>query len=315
MRRLIRPMLCVCLPLYVISVQFLTLNEPLAAQPTVSPQRNVNVGNLRTRILTIGIEDRKPGEPVVIFQNGLGSTMATWDAVIEEVVPFAAVLAYDRPGTGESEGDSNPPTFQRVSLHLQELLSVLETPPPYVLVGHSWGGPLIQHYASEHPADVVGLVFVDPTDWTQEGIFPVDRAALSSQGFNEAQVDSLVMLRDSLVLEWQSSMDEWAADSPGVAAEWQVFKSFMSSPSAERELPLSLRVPTTILVAGRIEPLMQFPENLVTAYRASRYKSFSHLILNLPEAMLIIDTDVGHEIHVEDPTLVSEAIRRVVFHR
>jgi pimeloyl-ACP methyl ester carboxylesterase len=301
--------------LHAIAVLFLTVCGPLAAQSQASPERTVNVGGLGTRVLTIGMEDRGPGEPLVIFQNGLGATMETWDAVIQQVARFAAVLAYDRPGIGESDGDGSPLTVARVSQHLEQLLSVLTAPPPYVLVGHSWGGPLIQHYAAEHPEDVVGLVLVDPTDWTQEGIFPVDRAALADQGFNEAQVDSLVGLRDSLVPEWLSSMDEWAAGSPGVAAEWQVFKSVMSAPVAERELPPTLQVRTAVLLAGCIEPLMQFSEDLVRAYRVSRTKSFSHLILDLPESMLIVDTDAGHEIHVEDPALVSEAVRRVVFPR
>jgi pimeloyl-ACP methyl ester carboxylesterase len=298
-----------------ITVLFLALGGPASARCEVSRQRIVDVGDIRTGILTVGIEDRGPGEPLVIFQNGIGSTMETWDAVIEEVTSFAAVLAYDRPGIGASDGNRTPPTVARVSEHLQELLSVLDAAPPYILVGHSWGGPLIQHFAAEHPGDVTGLVFIDPTDWTQEGIFPIDRATLAARGFNSAQVDSLVVLRDSLVLEWESSMDEWAAQSPGIAAEWRVFKSVMFAPVAERGLPSPPPVPTAILVAGRIEPLMQFSEDLVRAYRASRYRSFSRLILDLPKSMLIVDTDSGHEIHVDDPTLVSEAIRRVIFQR
>jgi hypothetical protein len=81
---------------------------------------------------------------------------------------------------------------------------------------------------------------------------------------------------------------------------------------AERGLPSDLQVPTAILVAGRIEPLMQFSEDLVRAYRVSRYESFSRLILDLPESMLIVDTQAGHEIHAEDPALVSEVIHRFV---
>jgi pimeloyl-ACP methyl ester carboxylesterase len=298
--------------LSVITILFLALGEPLPAQCEVLQRRIVDVGGLRTGILTVGIEDRKQGEHLLIFQNGIGSTMEMWDAVIKEVASFAAVLAYDRPGIGASDSDSTRPTFVRVSEHLHQLLSVLKAAPPYILVGHSWGGPLVEHFACEHRGDVTGLIFIDPPDWTQEGIFPLDRATLAARGFNSAQVDSMVVLRDSLVLDWKSWMDEWSAQSPGIAADWQVFKSFMSAPVDERGLPSSPPVPTAILVAGRIEPMMQFSEDLVRAYRASRYRSFSRLILDLPNSMLIIDTGTGHEIPVEDPTLVSEVIRRVI---
>ena len=301
-------------PLWTCVITFLFLNSamPPPAECGASPKRIVNVGGLGTEILAVGIEDRGPAEPLVIFQNALGSTMEPWDTVLEEVTSFAAVLAYNRPGIGNSEGIERSPTAARVSGHLQELLSVLKASPPYILVGHSWGGPLILHFAGDHPRDVMGLVLIDPPDWTEEGLFPIDTMTLAAQGFDSAQIDSLVIRRDSLVLEWESSMEEWAAKSPGIAAEWHAFKSFMCKTLDERGMPSLPPVPITILVAGRVEPMMLFSEDMVRAYRASRYLSYSRLILNLKKSMLIIDTDAGHEIHVDNPALVSEAIRRYV---
>ena len=302
------------LRMFAIAFLFMHLGGSLPAQCEVLQKRILEVGELHTEILATGIENRKPGKPLVIFQNALGSTLETWDTVFEEVASFAPVLTYNRPGIGTSDGSGSPPTVARISKHLQELLSVLKAPPPYILVGHSWGGPLILHFAGEHPEEVIGLVLIDPPDWNQEGIFPVDRATMAAQGYDSAQVDSLILRRDSLVLEWESSMEQWAVNSPGIAAEWHVFQSFMSTPLVERGMPSSPPVPITILVAGRVEPLMQFSEDMVRAYRASRYQSFSRLILNLKNSMLIIDTDAGHEIHVDNPTLVSEAIRRFILH-
>ena len=53
---------------------------------------------------------------------------------------------------------------------LHALLAAANIPPPYVLVGHSFGGLSIRAYASSHPEDVAGLVFVDPAhpeDWRE----------------------------------------------------------------------------------------------------------------------------------------------------
>jgi pimeloyl-ACP methyl ester carboxylesterase len=63
-----------------------------------------------------------------------------------------------------------PRTVGRIAAELHELLSAAEVPPPYVLVGHSFGGLSIRAYASRHPDDVAGLVFVDPAhpeDWRE----------------------------------------------------------------------------------------------------------------------------------------------------
>jgi len=38
-------------------------------------------------------------------------------------------------------------------------------PPPYLLVRHSWGGPLVRAFSGLFPKDVAGLVLVDPTDF------------------------------------------------------------------------------------------------------------------------------------------------------
>ena len=43
-------------------------------------------------------------------------------------------------------------------------MGILDVDPPYVLVGHSWGGPLILYYAGRYPHDVVGMVYLDPTE-------------------------------------------------------------------------------------------------------------------------------------------------------
>jgi pimeloyl-ACP methyl ester carboxylesterase len=44
---------------------------------------------------------------------------------------------------------------------LHALLQNAKVPPPYVLVGHSLGGIYVRMYASQFPADVVGMILVE----------------------------------------------------------------------------------------------------------------------------------------------------------
>src|SRR5262245_17966452 len=46
---------------------------------------------------------------------------------------------------------------------LHALLEAAKIAPPYILVGHSYGGLLVRLYTAEYPKDVIGLVLVDPT--------------------------------------------------------------------------------------------------------------------------------------------------------
>ena len=101
--------------------------------------RVVDVLGTPTRVLTLGLEHRSSGEPVILLQSGAGTGLegwGDWPLALSESLP---VLGYDRPGLGQSPFDGVDPTPQRVATDARELLDVLQIAPPYLLVGHSWG--------------------------------------------------------------------------------------------------------------------------------------------------------------------------------
>ena len=75
-----------------------------------------------------------------------------------------------------------PRTAGRIAGELGELLHRGDVPPPYVLVGHSFGGLVMRLFASRHPADVAGLVLIEPAipeEWSDPG---PDARALAARG-------------------------------------------------------------------------------------------------------------------------------------
>jgi pimeloyl-ACP methyl ester carboxylesterase len=128
--------------------------------------RLVDVDGIAIRVRTAGFDNRKPGQPAIVFESGASAPLETWDSVLPAVALFAPVVAYDRAGTGESAWDGLPPTPDRVATRLNRLLSTIAVHPPYVLVGHSWGGALVRYFAGQHPRDLVGVLYIDPTDTT-----------------------------------------------------------------------------------------------------------------------------------------------------
>jgi pimeloyl-ACP methyl ester carboxylesterase len=115
--------------------------------------------------------------PVVVFDAALGASSISWTLVQPEVASFARACTYDRAGFGWSDAGPMPRTAARIAGELHALLTRAGEPPPYVLVGHSFGGLVMRMFAARHPDLTAGLVLVDPAhpeDWLDPS--PQERA-------------------------------------------------------------------------------------------------------------------------------------------
>lgn len=97
----------------------------------------------------------------VILEAGAGDFSVDWSVVQPLVAPFARVCSYDRAGAGWSDLGPRPRTMRQQVWELHSLLEMAGEKPPYVLVGHSYGGWLARLFAEKYPADVSGLVLVE----------------------------------------------------------------------------------------------------------------------------------------------------------
>jgi pimeloyl-ACP methyl ester carboxylesterase len=102
------------------------------------------------------------GDATVVFESGFGNDWSPWEPVANEVSAEARVFAYSRPGYGQSDSSEDPRDASHIVENLRALLARHGFAPPYVLVGHSFGGAYMELFAKEHPDEVVGLVLVDP---------------------------------------------------------------------------------------------------------------------------------------------------------
>jgi pimeloyl-ACP methyl ester carboxylesterase len=101
------------------------------------------------------------GSPTIVLEAGLGGDHRNWSAVVPGLARTTRTCTYDRAGLGFSAAAGPRRTAREELADLQALLAAAHLTPPYVLVGHSYGGLLVHEYASAHPHDVVGVVLVD----------------------------------------------------------------------------------------------------------------------------------------------------------
>ena len=106
---------------------------------------------------------KKNNKPTVVMDAGYGDYSKAWDSVIGELSEITEVLVYDRAGLGKSGKSPSRRTSREMVKELKEMLFGLNIKPPYILVGHSFGGVNVSVYAHEYPEEVAGLVLVDST--------------------------------------------------------------------------------------------------------------------------------------------------------
>lgn len=124
-----------------------------------APGRLVDVGGRRLHVLTESGEGRDG--PSIILECGMGAPSEVWTWICRGITEFAPTLVYDRAGLGRSDAARRPRSAELATDDLNHVLSAEELPGPYILVGHSYGGLLIRHFAHRYPDRVAGLVFVD----------------------------------------------------------------------------------------------------------------------------------------------------------
>ena len=146
----------------------------LAAASVGATVQNVNAVRVQDAYPTPGttyasnghrlhLDCRGNGGPTVVLFNGLGEFSASWSRITDAVGSTTRVCAYDRAGQGWSEDAASPQDGVTAAADLHAVLASAGEQGPYVLVGHSMGGPYAMTYAAEYPEQVAGMVLLDST--------------------------------------------------------------------------------------------------------------------------------------------------------
>ena len=138
--------------------------------------RLVDVSGRRLFVHTKG-----SGGPVVVILPGAGAIGLDYLNVFERIAEHSATVLYDRGGTGWSDAADLPRSAPEVVDELRALLEALGAAPPYLLVGHSLGGAFARHFAQRFPAEVAGLLLLDPAHEELDAHYPQEVRELFAQ--------------------------------------------------------------------------------------------------------------------------------------
>lgn len=273
-----------------------------SASETLEDGRSIEIAPGRT----LWIQCAGEGSPTVILESGIHDSSDIWSEVALQspaVGPdvFTAlsehtrVCRYDRPGTvlqtetptltTRSSPVEMPRTIDSVANDLEALLEAAQIDPPYVLVGHSFGGFLQTYYAQTRPDEAVGLVLVDAFSAEMESLFgdqwEAYLAVLNSDGGTGLGADAAFERYDV------TESDRLAHEAP----------------------PLDPDLATVVLSKTEPFPIPADVEGFTAAdmdrvWRASQ----AGLAALVPRTVHIMAEGTDHVIQVRQPDLVTSAV-------
>lgn len=293
-----------------------------------APGQLVNIGEHTLHILCMG--EKTAGQPTVILESGVGGWSIHWYAVQRQVAQFARVCAYDRAGYGWSEAGPQPRDGQRIVTELHALLERSGEQGPFVLVGASRGGQYVRLYQAAYPEEVVGLVLVDaePEDFRVQSTLAQNAAAQNPLIFSVVGALSRIgVLR--LIGGDPASAPEVPcvpylvktlpqdAHAAYLAVEGQprCFETLLSEEAATEQREAQLRqlgglgdVPL-IVVARTMRT--DGPEQVAQAEQV--WQALQQQLANLStRGTLVRATNSGHDIAIDQPELVADAIQQIM---
>jgi pimeloyl-ACP methyl ester carboxylesterase len=274
---------------------------PTAAPATAAPTpaalvADVDVGGGRTlHIVCIGPTDT--GRPTTILEHGLGADYGVWADVMTGLEPTDRACAYDRAGAfGMSKLPDGTRTTDDQVTDLHALLAGAGIKPPYVLVGHSIGGWNNLVYAQRFPDEVVGVVFVDvrPPAASAEWLaaLPAETAA-DSQALKDNRFDLTVFEHDP-------SRNPEHLDLVVSAQQAEAAPGF-----GDRPFVVVVRADGSDAWEG-LDPDLAVKLGAIGDALTTKLVSLS------TDGALVKVANTGHEIQVDQPKAVIDAIRDVL---
>lgn len=146
---------------------YVNVSESLARRDVAMPGTTHEVDHRRMHLWCQGV-----GRPTVVLFGGLGEISTSWAHITDRVKSTTRVCAYDRAGQGWSDDVATPQTGIQAAEDLNGLLAAAGEDGPFVLAGHSIGGPYAMVFAERYPEQVAGMVLLDSSSPEQMTAIP-----------------------------------------------------------------------------------------------------------------------------------------------
>ena len=278
------------------------------------------------------------GRPVVVFENGSADFSFIWDLVQPVISKKTMTVSYDRAGYAWSEEGPVPRSGRQIAYELHTALHNAGINGPYVMVGQSFGGFLVRSFARFYRDEVVGMVLVDALNENGKIIIKNEEVRIRdmAKGRTEPAIQNTVIKNniDNVPKEENPLASDTTIHPPldrlspydQRLQTWaQTQYSYFNAASNEMDWSpedvadmyknkgkpgyMLGNIPLIVIAKGNGEYSGLKDSAELEKERLNMQNDLAHLSTN---SKFIIDKNSGHNIHLEDPATVINAIEQVV---
>ena len=267
-----------------------------------APGHSYSVGDHR-----LHLDCRGQGSPTVVLFNGLGEISASWERITEQVDDATRVCAYDRAGQAWSDDVDAPQDGVEAAQDLHALLAEAGEKGPFVLAGHSIGGPYALTYAAQYPDEVAGVVLLDSSSPRQFSDIPSYPRQYAAMRRGLALLPTLARLGLGKTIASDSHLPSAAAER--VDAMTSTVRAFRN---ARDELSM---IPTVFHQAQALTTLGDLPLCVITTSESrdgtGGWEAAQDQLAGLSTNVVHRDVDSTHSGLVDDPEGAAASVRAI----
>jgi pimeloyl-ACP methyl ester carboxylesterase len=249
--------------------------------------------------------------PLVVIDSGAGGFSLEWRYIQQVLSKEGRVCTYDRAGYGWSDLGPMPRTTKLIAAELHQLLTKAEILPPYIFIGHSFGGYTAQYYARNYKDEVAGMLLIDsshPEQYKRLVVVSDDKSSTS-----DSTVDSYKIIQPIIP---ENYPQEFIETAHYFMSSWKsvitLREEVASLPTSGQQITASdpmLNIPLIILTRGqRIWPLGEQGDASEKIWRQLQIE-LSEMSQN---AIYLVVENSGHHIHLDQPDIVIRATRDLI---
>lgn len=281
------------------------------------PGQLIDVGNYRLHLFCSG-----EGKPTVLLEADINEFSLNWFDIQTRLAKTTKVCSYDRAGLGWSDASSLPRTMHNIVKELNILLTNARLQPPYIFVGHSYGGYIAMHYAQAYPSQLAAMVLIDsahprqfarlPSYFSNERTEKLLDEFQQLQYLNKAGVLALEPeyipdhgMKEPALTEYRtilSTTDHFAGALQETKALLDTFRNSSSEIDTE---PRKLTIPVRVISRGKSDGM--------TSEEFATWRELQTELAKMSRnGSLYVARKSGHYVHMDQPQFVEDLISNMV---